>query len=84
MLRVEKVKVYDVRGFLVCAKEEEDLELYLSDVPKEMIENQDYLGEKYVLAMGNEFTKDMCKELRHMKVNRLFDTEEEVMSVQMP
>ena len=75
-MRVEKVSVYDVNGFLVCEKGEGELDKYLEDVPSFYIQNKDYLGERFVLAVGKEFTTHKCKELRHMKINELYHTED--------
>lgn len=77
-MNIKRVKVYDVNGYKVCAESEKELEKYLSDVPSNLIGNKDYIGDKFVLAIGKEFKKDKCKELEHMKINKLFETVEEV------
>lgn len=76
-MKVIRVELYDVNGYKVCATERKELEKYLMDVPSEMIQNIDYEGKVYVNALGREFQKEGCKELQHMKINKLFLTEEE-------
>lgn len=76
MLYVQRVEIYDVNGYTVCAKDVESLEVYLSDLPKGYIKNKDYDKESYVILTELEYLNFSCKELQHMKINRLFTTEE--------
>jgi len=73
---VERVEVYDVNGYLVCAKEHKDLKDYLSDIPREYYHMARYLGMHYVIGCGDEFITKRCIELRHMKYNMIFHSED--------
>lgn len=77
-MRAEKVEVYQVNGHLVCAKTEKDLEEYLSDVPTLFKFGKTYEGTKHIVALGNEFKTNKCKELNHLKINMLFNTSKEI------
>lgn len=76
-MRVLKIKVLEVNGYDVCGKDENEIMFYLNDIPDESIETFRRKGSYYVIAMGNEFVKEGCKELRHMKLNQLFNSKEE-------
>lgn len=73
MYRVEKVEIYNVNGYEVCAKDRVRLDEYLRDVPKKYIKNIDYVGDSNVILVGEDGTNFKCKELRHLKINELFD-----------
>jgi len=76
-MEIKEVEVYQVNGYIVCTKTEEDLTKYLSDVPLADYLVKSYLGKYFVIAIGSEFKQEKCKELRHMKINALYSTEEE-------
>lgn len=76
-MNILKVNVYEVNGFTVCTKSEENLHQYLEDVPLADMLAKEYKGERYIVAMGKEFEKTPCKELRHMKINQLFDSQQD-------
>ena len=73
-MRIEKVNVYLVNGLEVLAKTEEDLNEYLAESE---VSTKEYLGVKQVKAVGREFIDTNVKELRHMKINVLYEVEEE-------
>jgi len=75
-VEIEQVEVYEVNGYLVCTKEHKDLKEYLSDIPEEYYHKAKYMGLHYVIACGKEFVSKRCMELRHMKFNVLYKTEE--------
>lgn len=80
-MNVEKVEVYDVNGYLVCATDYKALEEYLSDVPEEQVEIRNYLGVRYIKTVGKEFKDEKCKELQHLKINVLYETSQAVKQV---
>lgn len=78
MYYTKKVRVYDVNGYMVCVKEdgsEQELNRYLEEVPEELIKNRDYIGESYVVLTKVEAEGFTVKELQHMKINKLFNTD---------
>lgn len=79
-MRVEKVELYKVNGYDICTKSLKDMENYLSDVPKDSIETKEYVGEGYIVAIGKEFKRDKCKEVRHLKFNNVYETKDEAES----
>lgn len=74
---IEKVEVYDVNGYKLCAKSNADVDKYLEDVPTEYVKNKDYIKEGFVILTEREVEGFYCKELEHLKINRILTTEEE-------
>ena len=80
-MRIVRVKLYEVNGYEVCSLTKENLEEYLSDVPNKEDLDIKNKGFKYVMGVGKEFTQqEPCKELRHMKINILFNSEEDILN----
>lgn len=78
MYFVQDVKVFDVNSYEVCAVGEKELEEYLVDVLESHILNKDYKREASIILTEQEYGSGFtCKELRHMKINRLFQNRDE-------
>lgn len=77
MYLIEKVELYNVNGYTLCAIAKKDMEEYLEDVPEQYIKNKDYEGKGCIILTEKEVEGFYCKEIDHMKINRIFRTEEE-------
>lgn len=73
LYRVEQVGVYKVKGYLILAKSRNNLEEYLKEVRE--YGDIEYLYDKYIILVGKEKKDFRCKEMEHLKINELYDTE---------
>lgn len=76
---IQRVEIYDVNGYTVCARGAGELDKYLNDVPTKYILNKDYIKDAYIVLTENEYVNFNCVELEHIKINKVSDTEDEAM-----